>query len=105
MNEARVAAALRELAAAFEAPDGPAPAATVPAVAAEYMTPNEYAARVHVTPRTIRKLIQEEGMPSARVGRVLRVPVAAADAWLRLRNSGDLARRSAVEHATKGHIQ
>jgi excisionase family DNA binding protein len=101
VNLRRAAAALRELAAAL---DEEGAAATPAPGTPEYMTPDEYAARVHVTPRTVRKLV-EDGMPSARIGRVLRVKVREADAWLELRNSGALARKSATIAATKGAIQ
>jgi excisionase family DNA binding protein len=49
--------------------------------APRFLTPESYAARLQVSPRTVRKWAGR-GMPVARVGGVVRVPVERADAWV-----------------------
>jgi hypothetical protein len=46
-----------------------------------YMTAEQYAARLHVAPRTVRSW-WARGLPIVRIGDVVRVRVSEADAWL-----------------------
>lgn len=74
-----------------------------PAPAPEYMTVEEYAARIRVTPATVRRMVREENLPHVRPRRrLIRIKVNEADRWIADRNSGTLARRSAIIHARRG---
>jgi len=73
------------------------------APAPEYMTVEEYAARIRVTPATVRRMVREENLPHVRPRRrLIRIKVNEADRWIADRNSGTLARRSAIIHARRG---
>ena len=52
-----------------------------PAAPPKYAPPAEYADRLRVSERSIRKW-QRRGLPVVRIGSVVRVRVAEADAWL-----------------------
>lgn len=47
-----------------------------------YATVKQYAERQHVSARTVERWVRT-GLPSYRHGKVRRIPVADADAWLR----------------------
>ena len=46
------------------------------------LTPAEVATLLSVTARTVRTLIDTEGLPAYRVGRLLRIPTDDLRAWL-----------------------
>jgi hypothetical protein len=70
------------LAAAFEADESPRVEAPAPTDGPTFATRGAYAERVSVSRRTLDALIAR-GLPIIGRGRLLRVDVPAADAWLR----------------------
>ena len=62
--------------------------AKVPAPTPEriYMRCEQFAERHAISKRTVSKLLRE-GLPHFGAGKLLRIDVAAADAWLRARGS------------------
>jgi hypothetical protein len=96
--EATIAALQAQLAALPAETSTATPANDVP----EFMTAEEYAARIKVQPATVRKMVGE-GLPHVRPrARLIRVRVFAADAWLEARV--DAARRGRAA-ARKGSVQ
>lgn len=47
----------------------------------EYSTPNDFALRLKVSPRTVKRWLKQ-GLPSVCVGRSRRILTDQADAWL-----------------------
>lgn len=62
------------------APEAPAPKPPTP----EFFDVVGFAAHLAVSPSTVRRLLKE-GLPHKRVGTSIRIPTAAALAWLDLR--------------------
>jgi excisionase family DNA binding protein len=88
-----------ELAKAPPETPPPPPPASVPA----FMTVEEYAKRIRVTPATVRRMVREENLPHVRPRpRLIRIRVTEADGWIAARESGALARRRAVVDARRG---
>lgn len=50
--------------------------------ASDYLTTREVAARLGVTVRQVHRLARQGRIPHIRRGRLIRVPVAAWEAWL-----------------------
>jgi excisionase family DNA binding protein len=74
-----------------------------PAPEPEFMTVEEYAARIRVTPATVRRMVREENLPHVRPRRrLIRIKVTDADQWIEAQASGSLARRSAALEARRG---
>jgi excisionase family DNA binding protein len=72
------------------------PAPTLPAIP-EWMTVDQYAARINASPRTVRKMVHD-GLPHARPRpRLIRIRVVEADQWIqtttRKRPNGTIAAR------------
>lgn len=93
--------ALRALLDAEIARLGPTePAPTEPPA---YMTVEEYAERVRLTPATVRRMVRDEHLPHVRPRpRRIRIKVAEADAFIAARTRSPISPRTA---AHRGSIQ
>lgn len=54
----------------------------------EFLTVKEVATKLRVSPMTVYRLIGREELRATRVGRSYRIPVSAANAWVRDHTTG-----------------
>jgi excisionase family DNA binding protein len=101
MNDDRAAlleirARLDELLAPVAAPSDAAP---------EFMTVDEYAARIKVAPATVRRMTRQDGLPHVRPRpRTIRIKVAEADQHLAAKASRSATTLGRID-AMKGKLQ
>jgi excisionase family DNA binding protein len=72
--------------------------------AVEYATVTQYAQRQSVCSRTVQKWIRQ-GLPSHKAGRLLRVNVARADAWLEAGGAAQRIRDRALRDVARSSVQ
>ena len=65
----------------------------------DYLTATEAASRLGISLRTVRRRIADGSLPSARIGRAVRIPVAALDLPV-ARPGGSAAREAVTPYAT-----
>lgn len=58
----------------------------------------EAAERLGVSPRQVRRLIAERGLPAVNIGREYRIPVAGLEAWVAAQTSGSSERHPGEAH-------
>lgn len=68
---------------------------------APFLDPDGFGARHKITADTVRRYVKA-GMPHQRIGRLIRIDVAQADAWLRDGGATSDAARDARTHARHG---
>src|SRR5450756_1744921 len=65
----------------------------------DYLTATEAASRLGISLRTVRRRIADGSLPSARIGRAVRIPTAALDLPV-ARPGGSAARETVAPYAT-----
>src|SRR5450759_2323476 len=65
----------------------------------DYLTANAAASRLGISLRTVRRRIADGSLPSARIGRAVRIPAAALDLPV-ARPGGSAAREAVTPYAT-----
>ena len=65
----------------------------------DYLTATEAASRLGISLRTVRRRIADGSLPSARIGRAVRIPTAALDLPV-ARPGGSAAREAVAPYAT-----
>lgn len=61
----------------------------------DYLTTEDVAKMLRVSKPTVRKAVEQQGLPAIRLGRVVRFERQAVEAWLAEQQKGSHGRRSA----------